>query len=240
MYSFHLFLWILVFLFFQSLSNFIDISQLLISLFSLAQEVGKENIIDIITVGAGHGDAKVTITNPKGKKTNVPTRPMANGHTAPILFKEPGPHQVEVSYGGLPAKGSPFKVDAVIPTIANNVRAYGPGLSEGTAKTPAKFTIDRSAAPPGALGVSVEGPTEAKINCKDNKNGLIDVDYMPLEPGDYKVNVTYNKEHIPGSPFKAKIKPSLGATGVKAYGPGLEPKGKDPVLQLLLHGVTLI
>lgn len=182
----------------------------------------------------------MTITNPKGVKTNVPTRSMANGSTAPILFKEPGPHKVEVSFAGTPVKGSPFKVDAVVPSTANNVRAYGPGLSEGTANTPAKFTIDRSAAPPGALGVSVEGPTEAKINCKDLKNGLIDVDYLPLIPGDYKVNVTYNKDHIPGSPFKATIKPSLGATGVKAYGPGLEPQGNEAaLLQLLLHGVTL-
>lgn len=203
----------------------IDIGKVKVEGLEKTQEVGQEKIIDILTVGAGQADAKVTIMNPKGMKTNVPTKPMANGHSAPIVFKEPGPHKVEVSYGGFPAKGSPFKVDAVVPSIANNVRAYGPGLTEGTAKTPAKFTIDRSAAKPGALGVSVEGPTEAKINCKDNKNGLIDVDYMPLEPGDYKVNVTYNKEHIPGSPFKAYIKPSQEATGVKAYGPGLEPKG---------------
>lgn len=184
-------------------------------------------MIDVITVGAGKAEATVQITNPKGIKTKVPTKPMANGHSAPILFKEPGPHKVEVSYGGMPAKGSPFKVDAIVPVSANNVHAYGPGLKEGTAKKPATFTVDRRAAPPGALGVSVEGPSEAKVNCTDNKDGTVNVEYLPTVPGDYKVNVIYDNAPIPGSPFKAKIEPAtLDVGGIKAYGPGVEKTGK--------------
>ncbi|XP_036366037.1 filamin-A isoform X2 [Octopus sinensis] len=204
----------------------IDIGKVRVEGLEKTQEVGKEKMIDIITVGAGKAEATVQITNPKGVKTTVPTKPMANGHSAPILFKEPGPHKVEVSYGGMPAKGSPFKVDAVVPVSANNVHAYGPGLKEGTAKKPATFTVDRRAAPPGALGVSVEGPSEAKVNCTDNKDGTVNAEYFPTVPGDYKVNVIYDNAPIPGSPFKAKIQPAtLDVGGIKAYGPGVEKTG---------------
>jgi len=34
--------------------------------------------------------------------------------------------------------------------------------------------------------------------CKDNKDGSCSVEYVPLTPGLYDVNITYGGEHIPG------------------------------------------
>lgn len=50
----------------------------------------------------------------------------------------------------------------------------------------------------GGLGITVEGPSESKISCKDNKDGSCSAEYIPYVPGDYDVNITYGGEHIPG------------------------------------------
>ena len=53
----------------------------------------------------------------------------------------------------------------------------------------------------GGLGLTVEGPCEAKIECIDKGDGSCSVTYLPTEPGDYKINVLFADEHVPGSPF---------------------------------------
>ena len=50
----------------------------------------------------------------------------------------------------------------------------------------------------GGLGITVEGPSESKINCRDNKDGSCSAEYIPFAPGDYDVNITYGGDHIPG------------------------------------------
>lgn len=50
----------------------------------------------------------------------------------------------------------------------------------------------------GGLGITVEGPSESKMSCKDNKDGSCSVEYVPYSAGLYDVNITYGGEHIPG------------------------------------------
>lgn len=50
----------------------------------------------------------------------------------------------------------------------------------------------------GGLGITVEGPSESKMSCKDNKDGSCSVEYVPFSAGLYDVNITYGGEHIPG------------------------------------------
>jgi len=57
----------------------------------------------------------------------------------------------------------------------------------------------------GGLGLTVEGPCEAKIECIDNGDSTCSVSYLPTEAGDYKINILFADEHIPGSPFTGKI-----------------------------------
>lgn len=58
---------------------------------------------------------------------------------------------------------------------------------------------------PGGLDLAIEGPSKAEIRCVDNKDGTCSVSYLPTLPGDYNILVKYNDDHIPGSPFTAKI-----------------------------------
>lgn len=59
--------------------------------------------------------------------------------------------------------------------------------------------------------MAIEGPSKAEIHCVDNKDGTCSVSYLPTLPGDYNILVRYNEDHIPGSPFTAKIIGGRGA-----------------------------
>ena len=68
-------------------------------------------------------------------------------------------------------------------------------------------------APPQPLcpippGFSVEGPSQAKIECDDRGDGSCDVCYWPTEPGDYAVHVLCDGVDIARSPFMAAVRPA--------------------------------
>ena len=61
------------------------------------------------------------------------------------------------------------------------------------------------------LGFSIEGPSQAKIDCKDNGDGSADVTYWPTAPGEYAVHIMCNEEDIPQAPYMAQIQPATTA-----------------------------
>lgn len=54
----------------------------------------------------------------------------------------------------------------------------------------------------GGLGLAIEGPSEAKMTCRDNRDGSCTVEYVPTEAGDYDISIKFADQFIPGSPFK--------------------------------------
>jgi filamin len=56
-----------------------------------------------------------------------------------------------------------------------------------------------------SLGFSIEGPSQARIECNDNGDGSADVRYWPTIAGEYAVHILCNDEDIPLSPFMAWI-----------------------------------
>lgn len=63
---------------------------------------------------------------------------------------------------------------------------------------PEQYYVPRGAGT-GGLGLAIEGPSEAKMSCKDNKDGSCTVEYIPFTPGDYDVNITFGGHPIPGA-----------------------------------------
>lgn len=175
---------------------------------------------------AKRDDGKVTctITNPSGTKTENLITPMADG-TYRISYTpfEEGRHTIDILYDGLPIPGSPFVVNVRRGSDPKKCRAFGPGLEMGLVDKPNVFTVETKGAGTGGLGLAIEGPSEAKMTCKDNRDGSCSVEYIPSEPGDYDVSIKFADQHIPGSPFKVPVEKSVDASLVKAYGPGLDP-----------------
>lgn len=105
------------------------------------------------------------------------------------------------------------------------MKATGPGLRQGFVNKPAEFMIDTRGAGQGGLGVTVEGPCEAAINCRDNGDGTCSVAYLPTEVGDYGINITFNDQHIPGSPFQAVITQPVNLSKIRVSGNGIQRHG---------------
>jgi filamin len=57
----------------------------------------------------------------------------------------------------------------------------------------------------GGLSLSIEGPSKAEIQCKDNEDGTLNISYKPTEPGYYIVNLKFADHHVDGSPFTVKV-----------------------------------
>uniref|UniRef100_A0A8C4NRG7 Filamin C, gamma b (actin binding protein 280) n=1 Tax=Dicentrarchus labrax TaxID=13489 RepID=A0A8C4NRG7_DICLA len=191
-------------------------------------DVGKDEEFSVSTQGAGgQGKLDVKITSPSRRP--IPCK-LESGtanevHTVKYIPPEEGPYRVDISYDGNPVPGSPFTVEGVMPPDPSKVRAYGPGLQGGVVGKPAPFAIDTKGAGTGGLGLTVEGPCEAKIECQDNGDGSCSVSYLPTEPGEYAINILFADKHIPGSPFKAVVQSVFDPSKVTASGPGLE-RGK--------------
>ncbi|XP_078091828.1 filamin-C isoform X1 [Mustelus asterias] len=188
-------------------------------------DVGKDQEFSINTRGAGgQGKVDVKITSPSRRPIpcKVETDSTSDIHSVKYMPPEEGPYKVDISYDGHPVPGSPFTVEGVMPPDPTKVRAYGPGLKGGVVGKAAPFAIDTKGAGTGGLGLTVEGPCEAKIECQDNGDGSCSVSYLPTEPGEYTVNILFAEAHIPGSPFKADIKPLFDPSKVTVSGPGLE------------------
>ena len=101
-------------------------------------------------------------------------------------------------------QGSPYKFFAS-PTDEGKVFAYGPGLTHAVCGDSANFVISTKGAGAGGLALAVEGPSKADINCIDNKDGTVNVSYLPTAPGEYKISARFSGEHIEGSPFTCKV-----------------------------------
>ncbi|KAI2601348.1 filamin A [Homo sapiens] len=208
-----------------AVSPSLDLSKIKVSGLGEKVDVGKDQEFTVKSKGAG-GQGKVAskIVGPSGAAVPCKVEPGLGADNSVVRFlpREEGPYEVEVTYDGVPVPGSPFPLEAVAPTKPSKVKAFGPGLQGGSAGSPARFTIDTKGAGTGGLGLTVEGPCEAQLECLDNGDGTCSVSYVPTEPGDYNINILFADTHIPGSPFKAHVVPCFDASKVKCSGPGLE------------------
>ncbi|XP_078597414.1 filamin-C-like isoform X24 [Branchiostoma floridae x Branchiostoma japonicum] len=186
-----------------------------------------EFTIDAKSVSRRGGDnVRCVVQNPSGAKTEAAVKDNRDGtYTASYTPFEEGRHLIDVLYEELQVPGAPFKVQATEGCDPSKVRAYGPGLEGGLTDKPQQFTIETKGAGTGGLGLAIEGPSEAKMTCKDNKDGSCTVEYFPTTPGDYDIHISYGEQPIRGSPFSVLIKDDIDVSKVKAYGPGLEKTG---------------
>uniref|UniRef100_A0A0V0J843 Calponin-homology (CH) domain-containing protein n=1 Tax=Schistocephalus solidus TaxID=70667 RepID=A0A0V0J843_SCHSO len=176
------------------------------------------------------GSEEVTATL-KAPDNRTYTCNVTNRHDGTYLVtyfgKMEGLHKIDVAYGGVPIPSSPFTVNMVPGFDASRVRAFGPGLEpSGPHLMPdvtTSFTVDMSNAGQGGLGLSIEGPADASINCVDNQDGTCTVEYTPKLAGVYDIKLTYNEVEIPSSPFRVRVQGGSDISKVKCYGPGLEP-----------------
>ncbi|KAM3872462.1 filamin-A isoform 1-T1 [Diretmus argenteus] len=187
------------------------------------REATTDFTVDARALTQGGGDhIKTLISNPSGSRTDALITDLGDGtYNVEYTPYEEGPHSVEVAYDGSPVPKSPFRVAVTEGCDPARVRVHGPGLKGGITNKPNKFTVETRGAGTGGLGLAVEGPSEAKMSCTDNKDGSCSVEYIPYEPGTYNFNITYGGQPITGSPFSVPVSDTVDSTKVKCQGPGL-------------------
>lgn len=131
--------------------------------------------------------------------------------TCSATFDAPksGKYNVHIYYDKHHITGSPFRVKASSPPIPSKVNAYGPGLEDGVVGQSGSFVVETKEAGSGSLTVRVHGKRGAftmDITRDPVNDRNILVQYNPIYTGEYLVEVMWSEVHIPGSPFKVKIK----------------------------------
>lgn len=119
------------------------------------------------------------------------------------------------------------------------IKVHGAGVVSGQATVANTFTIFVDGGSIANLSVAFEGPSKPEINFKDNKDGSVDVAYVPRVPGDYKIHLNYDSKPVKGSPFFLKISGEEAATKkvvdlIKCSGPGLKEGKKDVNNEILV------
>lgn len=128
------------------------------------------------------------------------------------LFLKPqegGRHILTIKYGGEHVPGSPFNVRVAGAPDPSRVRVYGPGIEHGVLPLyQSRFICDTRGAGAGQLTVRIRGPKGAfrvEMQRESQKDRTILCKYDPTEPGDYRIEVKWSGEHVPGSPFCVMI-----------------------------------
>ncbi|XP_076669365.1 filamin-A-like isoform X2 [Andrena cerasifolii] len=121
--------------------------------------------------------------------------------------REAGKHTVAVKKLGKHIPNSPFKIDVKDCEVgdAKKVKVSGDSLMEGKTHMENNFLIDTRNAGFGGLSLSIEGPSKAEIQCKDNVDGTLNISYKPTEPGYYIINLKFADHHVEGSPFTVRV-----------------------------------
>jgi filamin len=146
--------------------------------------------------------------------------------TLNVKPQEPGKHALTIKYAGQHVPGSPFTLRVAGAPDASKVRVYGPGIEHGVLATfQSRFICDTRGAGAGQLTVRVRGPkgafrVEMQRESQKDRTILCKVwysvfwvrffdwvllQYDPTEPGDYRVEVKWAGELVPGSPFPVMI-----------------------------------
>ncbi|XP_043200380.1 filamin-A-like isoform X4 [Amphibalanus amphitrite] len=186
--------------------------------------VGDTADVRVWTDGAGDGQPQLRVVAPGGTTDTVPLRKVADSvYEGEFYPTREGRYIAMISYGGQEIPKSPFEVN-VGPMKESAINCFGPGLRGGVAGAPAVFTVD-TGGETGALGFSIEGPSQAAIQCRDNGDGSADVSYFPTAPGEYAVHVLCEGEDIPQSPWMARISPPVHGDPTKVKVTGVQSEG---------------
>ncbi|XP_076311299.1 filamin-B-like isoform X3 [Tachypleus tridentatus] len=152
--------------------------------------------------GGQESKLKVIVKSPDDSRLPVKiARSGSSGFTAEFVPKEVGPYKILVEYAG-----------SIIPNSPHMVKAYDAEkveVSDIPHKTICKtvqFTVDASQAGEGNLEIKVIAKgrkIQTQVHPLDSAKFA--VSFVPTDPVEHVVNVSFNKESVPGSPFKIKV-----------------------------------
>ena len=113
---------------------------------------------------------------------------------------ERGSYSVQLMFDQVPLVGSPFAVVVVDGSDSSKVKVSSPPV--GVVGSQVSVHINTKRAGQGAIGLLMEGPSEAAMTCTDQGDGTCVALFTPTVPGLFELGVKFADKPVPGSPFK--------------------------------------
>lgn len=149
-----------------------------------------------------------TAKSKSGAKLCVPlARVSKTAYAGSFKVTEPDHYKLHIYCCNVEVDKSPLRFKALSPPVAANVRAHGPGLSDGHVGGNGMFTIDASEGGDGYVNFKVKGPRGFEIDMKHStsEKKIVLAHYTPAHKGEYLIHILWSGEHIPGSPFSVYV-----------------------------------
>lgn len=173
---------------------------------------------------AGPGIPRVRMT---GVKTDVDVEMRAmkyDRYKCKYAAPYPGGYLLYVEWSGFQVPGSPFKVNVTTKGHSDKVTVEGPGLRGGFVGQELRVVVDTTEAGNGEVLADCIGLRHnARCDLIDHRNGKYTLRLFPTEACRHKLEIRYDSEHVPGSPFIIPVGEPPDPRKVKVYGPGIEP-----------------
>ncbi|XP_064615046.1 filamin-A-like isoform X2 [Liolophura sinensis] len=177
---------------------------------------------------AGPGTPEIRMEGLKSNVDIMSKRLPCDRYKCTYTADVPGGYLLYVYWSGKQVPSSPYKVTVTMKGDPSKVAVCGDGLKGGLAGKELRVLVDTNPTGPGEITASCMGPTQtARCQLFDHHNRTYTVRIFPTEAGRHTLNITYDKEHVPGSPFSIRVMDPPDPTRVKVYGPGVE----DGVIQ---------
>ena len=134
----------------------------------------------------------------------------------------PGAYLLNVKWCDRQVGDSPYKVNVGMNSDPAKVIVSGDGIKMGMLGQDVKALIDTRRAGPGELTAHCMGAQKVAF-CEffDHKDGTFTLYVKPQEAGKHVLQIKYNDEHVPGSPFIIRIAGPPDATKCRVVGPGV-------------------
>ncbi|XP_025831707.1 filamin-A isoform X1 [Agrilus planipennis] len=148
-------------------------------------------------------DIEVNVEGPGGQAVPTQVQPIGSGQfQAEFVPRTVGEHRIAVNVSGVPTTGSPYAAK-IYDVQAIKVK----DATTGVVGKPVTFLVETSLAGPGNLEVTVNGgrvPTSAQAQGPH----VYAISFTPREATVHSVDLRFNGQDVPGSPFKCNVAPS--------------------------------
>lgn len=142
------------------------------------------------------------VSGPSGKKLKPVVNKSGGFFNISFVPSEVGPHQILVLLDNVTLPGSPVSCN-----VYDVSKVKASGLSHGNVGKPLTFQVDASQAGEGTLELVVTTrKSSVRAEVLMRSRGMYDVTFIPNEKVSHYVNITFNEEDVPGSPFKIEVK----------------------------------
>lgn len=172
---------------------------------------------------AGPGTPRVLLKGVK-KDVHVNITPMKyDRYKCTYSAPNPGAYVLYVYWSEQLAPKCPYKITASNKGASGKVKVTGQGLKGGYVGQELHLDVDTTEAGFGEIKVSCHGELrEARCDVFDQRNGIYKVHMYPREACRHRLEITYDHEHVPGSPFKIPVGEPPDPRKVRVYGPGVQ------------------